>query len=534
MSLKKNQYIFNPFWVKLVYGFGLLSWFAILYKYLTFFNSDFLYGLFLLPFMFVLIACNILNYELMFFCQKFDLKKHEKFKKQFWKNLKKYPNIDIYLPVCGENIKVLENTWKNIKKIIYPNNKLNIYVLDDGGNNETKLLASKYHFHYLSRPNKGEMKKAGNLLYAFNRTKGDFYIVFDADFVPQKNFIKELLPYMSNPKNAIVQSPQYFKTTKEIYKKSMIEYGAAILQENFYKIVQNSRNFFGAALCVGSNAIYRRSAVKQIGGPPQVDHGEDVYIGLKLISSFFEVKYIPLILATGLCPDNMITFFQQHNRWCSSSIGMLMSNIVLKAKISLGKKICYYNGFLCYIYELFYLLLPIEIFILLIKHQNYIQNQSAIFFIPLIIFELILLPLLIRSKFGVKIAIINSIYTDSYTTVLRLIGKPATWVPTNTKVNKIPKSFSNIFIFNFLYVFLLLLLILILIYNRKLPIINLGFFLIAFYFFWTSFVHSSFLWLSFLDISKILKTKFNKYLFCICFAFLLFLSTLFIFLLNTF
>ncbi len=56
------------------------------------------------------------------------------------------------------------------------------------GGIELENLAKEYGFKYLSRPNKGEMKKAGNLKYGFERSEGEYIVVFDADFAPLQNF----------------------------------------------------------------------------------------------------------------------------------------------------------------------------------------------------------------------------------------------------------------------------------------------------------------------------------------------------------
>ena len=109
------------------------------------------------------------------------------------------------------------------------------------------------------------MKKAGNIKHGYENSSGEFIVIFDADFAPHHDFIRDLLPYTSDPRTAIVQSPQYFQTDKDVHKRSIIEYGAGQVQEDFYRIIQQSRDTFGAAICVGSNAIYRRSAIEDIG-----------------------------------------------------------------------------------------------------------------------------------------------------------------------------------------------------------------------------------------------------------------------------
>src|SRR6478736_262161 len=107
------------------------------------------------------------------------------------------PTVDIYLPNCGEDIQILENTFLAVSKLIWDDDKINVYVLDDKGRDEVSRLSARFGFAYLSRPNKGELKKAGNLRYAFPQTTGEYIVIYDADFAPRPDFLLETLPYFT-------------------------------------------------------------------------------------------------------------------------------------------------------------------------------------------------------------------------------------------------------------------------------------------------------------------------------------------------
>lgn len=112
---------------------------------------------------------------------------------------------------CLEPVDVLENTYKYVSQLEY-SGKLEVHVLDDGGLDTVKALAEKYGFNYICRDNRPHLRKAGNLRYAFAKTQGDVFIIYDADFCPRKDFIKETLPYMyAFPNLAILQTPQFFR-----------------------------------------------------------------------------------------------------------------------------------------------------------------------------------------------------------------------------------------------------------------------------------------------------------------------------------
>ena len=64
--------------------------------------------------------------------------------------------------------------------------------------------------NYLRRADMGYMRKGGNLKHGVKMTNGEFIAIFDADFIPEKDFLRDLIPYFSDAGVGLVQSPQYF------------------------------------------------------------------------------------------------------------------------------------------------------------------------------------------------------------------------------------------------------------------------------------------------------------------------------------
>lgn len=94
----------------------------------------------------------------------------------------------------------------------------------------------------IRRDNRPELKKAGNLRYAFARTSGEAIVIFDADFCPRSDFLRETLPYLVNPSIGILQTPQFFRRRDE---QTWVEKGGGASQEFFYRMVQASLIIFG-------------------------------------------------------------------------------------------------------------------------------------------------------------------------------------------------------------------------------------------------------------------------------------------------
>ena len=187
--------------------------------------------------------------------------------------------VDVFLPSCGEPLAVLNNTFRHVSTMSWHVPKT-VYVLDDSVRDQVRRLADNYDFRYIVRPNPREMKKAGNLTHALNISAGEFIAVIDADFAVRPEFLYETMPYFSDPKIGIVQTAQYYDVSNGSF--SYIQRYAGTLQEIFFRFIQPARDRYKAAICAGTNLVYRRAAVVAAGGFAQVPIGEDVHSGVKL------------------------------------------------------------------------------------------------------------------------------------------------------------------------------------------------------------------------------------------------------------
>ena len=255
------------------------------------------------------------------------------------------PSVDVLLPSAGEELAVLDNTYRSVAALQWPA-AIRVTVLDDSARDEVRDLARSYGFHYLVRPNRGHLKKAGNLLYGFEHTSNDLILVLDADFVPRRDALYELAPYMDDSRNGIVQSPQFFDFDRRM---NWVQHGAGATQVLFYRWVQPSRDKSDAAICVGTSALYRRAALSRVGGFAQIGHSEDVHTGVKLMSVGYRVRYVPTIVTKGLCPDTFDQFVTQQYRWCTGSMSLLFSKAFHRHSLTPMQRLCYWSGFLYFI-----------------------------------------------------------------------------------------------------------------------------------------------------------------------------------------
>lgn len=314
-----------------------------------------------------------------------------------------FPEVDVYLPCCGEDLEVIENTYRSVSKLKYPKDKLNIYILNDTKDPaycaEIKKLSEKYEFGLFERPNKGELKKAGNLRYAFSQTYGKYFLILDADFCPHEDIL--LLTVTDMEKNesvAVLQTPQFFSI--EIYQ-TWVEKGAGFIQELFYRLIQVSRNTWGAAICVGTNALYRREALEPFGGTAEIGYSEDVHTGFMLVNNGWNLKYVPHILAKGNCPGTPSAFFVQQYRWATGSVSLFLNKSFWKSRLTLIQKSCYLSGMLYYILTgigLFTIQLPSMLLIALAPDK--ILWYNVFFSLPSFLFGILFVRLWSKANWG--------------------------------------------------------------------------------------------------------------------------------------
>jgi cellulose synthase (UDP-forming) len=236
------------------------------------------------------------------------------------------PSVDVSLPTAGEPLTVPANTYRRVAALDYPG-VVSVYVLDDGARPEVAELANDYGFNYLSRPDRGRLKKAGNLGFGYASSHGDVIAVLDADFAPRPDYLRELMPYLEDQSVGIVQSPQFFQTHGLTL---WLQRAAGATQELFYRWVQPSRDAIEAPICVGTCALYRRAALAAPGGLAQIEHSEDVHTGVKILGAGYYVRYVPIVLSKGECPDSLSAFMSQQYRWCAGSMS-LMTNADFRA-----------------------------------------------------------------------------------------------------------------------------------------------------------------------------------------------------------
>jgi cellulose synthase (UDP-forming) len=354
------------------------------------------------PWPFVVFTASYVLYQLIslpvnFAGRGFDLARHRALVTR-WRPAS-YPSVDIFLPICGEPPALLANTWAAVSALIgdYPG-PARAWVLDDGPAGDADAAAAAHGFGYLRRPEPRAGKKSGNLRWAFDRTDGEFLLILDADFAPRPDFLAETLPYMDDPAVAIVQTPQFFRSGGG---QSWIESAAGAIQEVFYRSVQVARDRLDAAVCVGTSAVYRRAALAPQGGPTLIPYAEDVHTGLDVRRAGWILRYLPVAVSAGVCPDNLDAFVRQQYRWCTGNAGVVFSRRLWSVRMSVPARLTYISGFFYYAYTgLLVFFGPLIPVVMLAFLPGQVQLRNFVILIPAVLCGLVLYPLWHQASYG--------------------------------------------------------------------------------------------------------------------------------------
>jgi cellulose synthase (UDP-forming) len=231
------------------------------------------------------------------------------------------PSVDIYIPTYNEPQDVLEKTIVGALCLDYPNSR--VWVLDDGRRTWLKNYCEAKNVGYITRPDNAHAK-AGNINHALTKTDADFVAIFDADFIPQKNFLLRTMGFFADEHVAIVQVPHTFYNLDPMQTNLDLETVLPDDQRFFFEAIMPSRDAWDAAFCCGSNSVTRRAALRIAGDAlPTGSITEDMLLSLVLLRHGYVTRYLCEPLAYGLAPESLKALFVQRQRWARGATQML-------------------------------------------------------------------------------------------------------------------------------------------------------------------------------------------------------------------
>jgi cellulose synthase (UDP-forming) len=304
----------------------------------------------------------------------------------------RFPHVDVFVPTYNEEAALLANTIAAAKSMDYPADKVDVWLLDDGGTlqkrNAHNLLESQaanarhaqlsqlcgeLGAHYLTRE-RNEHAKAGNLNNGMQHSKGELIAVFDADHAPARDFLLETVGYFDDdPRLFLVQTPHFFLNPDPVERNLQTFDKMPSENEMFYGIIQRGLDKWNAAFFCGSAAVLRRKALEETNGFSGISITEDCETAIALHSRGWNSIYVDKPLIAGLQPATFASFIGQRSRWAQGMMQILRFRFpLLKRGLSIPQRLCYMSSTLFWLFPfprtiflfapLFYLFFNLEIF----------------------------------------------------------------------------------------------------------------------------------------------------------------------------
>lgn len=235
--------------------------------------------------------------------------------------------VDVFVPVYDEPAEVVGPTLEAARRM---DGNPQVWLLDDGCRDELRDLAEALGVGYLRRES-SHGAKAGNINHALALTGAPYVAILDCDHVPRAEFLTATLPRFAEPAVAFVQTPQYYANASD----NPIADAAWSQQALFFGPIARGKAGWRAMFCCGTNVVFRRTALTDVGGFPTESVTEDFELSIRLHERGWESDYVPRVLAVGLGPDDMRGYVSQQLRWargCLSALPRIMRSRLRPAR----------------------------------------------------------------------------------------------------------------------------------------------------------------------------------------------------------
>jgi len=240
--------------------------------------------------------------------------------------------VDVFIPTYNEPVEVVAATVAAAARL--RGARVRVAVLDDGNRDSMKALATRLGVGYVRRTLHGGAK-AGNINHALGRTSAPYVLVLDCDHVPHPDILVRTLPFFGRESVAFVQTPQYYANagTNTIAAASWSQ------QALFFGPIARGKAAHDSMFCCGTNVVFRRSALEDVGGFPEVSVTEDFELSVRLHELGWASEYVPTVLASGLGPEDLASYVTQQHRWARGCVGAIPS--VVRSRLPIRQKLQY-------------------------------------------------------------------------------------------------------------------------------------------------------------------------------------------------
>jgi hypothetical protein len=229
-----------------------------------------------------------------------------------------WPRVTVQLPIYNERY-VAARLLEAIAALDYPRDRLDIQVLDDSTDETTALVAERCRalreqglaIEHVRRGDRAGFK-AGALQYGLERARGELVLLFDADFMPRADFLRETVPHFADPRVAAVQA----RWTHANRDESLLTRIQGFFLDVHFSVEQVGRRELGCFVNFnGTAGIWRIAAIRDAGGWCADTLTEDLDLSYRTQLRGWRIVFLDEIEAPAELPADVRAFRAQQYRW---------------------------------------------------------------------------------------------------------------------------------------------------------------------------------------------------------------------------
>ncbi len=263
-------------------------------------------------------------------------------RRQRWESISTHwPHITVQLPIYNEKYTV-ERLLAAVTRLDYPRDRLQIQVLDDS-TDETAALAAALvedyrrrglNIEWIHRADRNGYK-AGALSEGLRTASGELIAIFDADFVPPPDWLKQTAPLFHDPQLGCLQTRWGHLNTKY----NSLTRAEALAIDGHFVVEQTARarsdlflNFNGTA------GLWRRACIEDAGGWEGDTLTEDLDLSYRAQLRGWKIDYLPEVVVPAELPSQVEAFKKQQYRWAKGSfqvVRKMMPTVVNQSELPL-------------------------------------------------------------------------------------------------------------------------------------------------------------------------------------------------------
>jgi cellulose synthase/poly-beta-1,6-N-acetylglucosamine synthase-like glycosyltransferase len=240
------------------------------------------------------------------------------------------PRVTVQIPVRNEYY-TAARAIAAAAALDYPRELLEIQVLDDSDDQTVGLIVESVARQRRAGVDIVQLRrftpidfKAGALAYGLALAKGRFIAIFDADFLPTRDFLKTTIPYFDDPKVGLVQARWEHRNRNESWFTRL----EAQILDSLMVVEQTAKSRAGLPLQFnGTAGVWRRQAIESAGGWTFDSLTEDFDLSLRAQIAGYRLVHLPDLGVPSELPTTLGLFRVQQRRWALGTAQLLRKRL---------------------------------------------------------------------------------------------------------------------------------------------------------------------------------------------------------------